>query len=80
MKLINADILIKEISRAPVWTSLAVKEMINEHITYDIVRCKDCNQSVEYATEFGTMYFCEWYRWYNEADDYCSYGERKESE
>ena len=36
MKLIDADALKKEISRAPVWTALSVKEMIDELNNIDL--------------------------------------------
>lgn len=68
MKLVNADLLIKEISRAPVWTSLSVKEMINEHITYEVVRCRDCKRQKACVTFEGL----------NDLNGYCSMGERSE--
>ena len=70
MKTVNADELKKEISKAPVWTAIAVKEMIDE-MTNTQVQCKECKHKDEIVN-----YCYENDRDVN-SDDYCSYGERE---
>ena len=75
-KLIDAEALKKEIGRAPVWTALSVKELIDEQV--DIVRCKECKWADWYKTADGEQ-FCYCIETGNggrTADDYCSYAER----
>lgn len=46
----------------------------------EVVRCKDCGLCVETADRFGKGLFCrKWNRdWQRvQADDFCSYGERR---
>lgn len=71
MKMVNADDLKKELSKAPVWTALAVKEMIDE-MTNTQVRCKECkwDKAQMIPKEVKCIY-------QHNADDYCSYGERE---
>ena len=68
MKILNADDLKKEISKAPVWTALSVKEMIDEMST-DLVRCKECKYYDDGWCNFNDSGFDD--------DGYCSYGERE---
>lgn len=45
--------------------------------TLDIVRCKECKH---WWSDGGAIMFCEQTDFPTDADDFCSYGERKESE
>lgn len=74
-KLIDAEALKKEIGRAPVWTALSVKEIIDEQA--DIVRCKECEFSWVFGTEHRLCDRLGEDNWVSvNADDFCSYGER----
>ena len=43
----------------------------------EVVRCKDC----KYYNQIGKTMLCEWWDFsITKADDYCSYGERKEDD
>ena len=59
-------------------------EEIMQLPTIDLVRCKDCMWWINNLTEFSADEDFLQCRWNEEespnADDYCSYGERKESE
>ena len=55
----------------------------NEPTAIDIVRCKECrhwfcHNDVDYDQSKFT-YYCEVHGIFFEGDDYCSFGERKES-
>lgn len=62
-------------------SGLKVLVMIDQEPTADVeevVRCKDCQYCKE--SEVTDRLFCDWHREYfeTEADNFCSYGERKE--
>ena len=78
---IDADALITDLNKGlwgKDWDKVLAEAIINEAPSIDIVRCKEC----KWAKANGT------YQWCGRldstaritADDYCSYGERKESE
>lgn len=50
---------------------------IDEAPSIDIVRCKECKY---YFSDGGAMMFCENTDFPTNADDFCSYGERREDE
>ena len=86
---IDADVLIRKIQDGHKFGSLTITELISECPTADVVevvRCKDCKYICHYTdghlecrlladlkpipTTYCTM----------NADDFCSYGERREDE
>lgn len=68
-KYIDVEDLEKELSKAPVWTTLAVKEIIDEAPSIDIVRCAECTErDDDWCMYFGNVI---------NPDDFCSYGERE---
>lgn len=73
MKTVNADELKKELSKAPVWTAIAVKEMIDE-MTNTQVRCKECKWLTK--DQYDEPY-CGFHSIGIYADDFCSYGVKK---
>ena len=77
MKVVNADDLKKEISKAPVWTALAVKEMIDE-MTIDLVRCKECRWAYPRQGYGETGVRCVFHRFDKGDDWFCADGERRE--
>ncbi len=72
-KYIEIDELISAIKTAPVWTGLDAIERIKTLSTIDIVRCKECkwDKAQMIPKEVKCIY-------QHDADDYCSYGERRE--
>lgn len=79
MRLIDADELMEKYHKTPVWDSWVE---INNAPTIDavpVVRCKDCvmyQSSGKSGLNLGWCPVCSFVRW---GDDFCSYGERKES-
>ena len=71
--MIDEEALKKELSKAPVWTTLAVKEIIDNLPSIDIVRCQDCKHWVYNFNGCARNPCTE--PWY--ATDFCSYGERE---
>ena len=78
MKYANAETLKKELSQAPVWTALSVKEMI-DRLSIEIVRCAECkyepicSHRVQHTTYEPTSVTIGY-----KSVEWCSYGERKE--
>lgn len=91
MRLIDADALFAEFENVG-WYNNADRDEIAEPLilrapTIDavsVVRCKDCMWWINNLTEFSADEDFLECRWNEEespnADDFCSYGERKESE
>lgn len=81
MRLIDADELMEKYHKTPVWDSWVE---INNAPTIDavpVVRCKDCKHEISTAdirARTGS-YWCNYKLQPCDADDFCSYGERKES-
>ena len=81
MRYIDADTLKNEISKAPVWTALATKEMVDDHAD-DMVLCEGCRDCVEKGTGadcpsgYGYLY-CRRKKSVVNEDDYCSWGSRR---
>lgn len=75
MKMIDAEALKQEILKAPVWTGLDAITRINAMPTVDIVRCKEC---VHKGVDANDELYCELHNMGIYADDFCSYGERRE--
>ena len=79
-KFIDADEAIKEINSLTYPSSLVdVKRKLTTLPHIDIVRCKEC----KYWNTDGCWEGCgecEWAYYLTKPDDFCSYGERKESE
>lgn len=79
MRPIDADELMEKYHKTPVWDSWVE---INNAPTIDavpVVRCKDCvmyQSSGKSGLNLGWCPVCSFVRW---GDDFCSYGERKES-
>ena len=77
-KYIDVEDLEKELSKAPVWTTLAVKEIIDEAPSIDIVRCKECKHNYNTAINHGKMQpRCDFMDAKLRADDFCSYGQKR---
>lgn len=77
--MIDEEALKKELSKAPVWTTLAVKEIVENTPSIDIVCCIDCR----YCSERGGHANCNGYfictnlnRMVDESD-YCVWGRRE---
>ena len=67
------------------WLRVGCAYVIRELPTIDIVRCKECKYFIDNLTEDDTdeaYDSCrwDWSRKIPTADDFCSYGERKEGE
>ena len=81
MRPIDADELMEKYHKTPVWDSWVE---INNAPTIDavpVVRCKDCKHEISTAdirARTGS-YWCNYKLQPCDADDFCSYGERKES-
>ena len=81
MKIVDAEVLKKEISKAPVWTALTIKELIDDNAD-DMVLCGECRECVEKGTGtdcpsgYGYLYCTRKKSVVNE-DDYCSWGVRR---
>ena len=75
VKYIDAEALKAELSKAPVWTTLAVKEMIDK--ASGCVICKDCKHWCKGDDVYGICYRCPNTRQMR-YDDFCSYGERQD--
>ena len=75
MRLVDADL-------APIYLNEKACEQIKSMPTIDavpVVRCKDCvmyQSSGKSGLNLGWCPVCSFVRW---GDDFCSYGERKES-
>lgn len=81
MRLIDADELMEKYHKTPVWDSWVE---INNAPTIDavpVVRCKDCKHSFERSERkpFGCYLHGKNGITLHDGDDFCSYGERKES-
>lgn len=48
-----------------------ILDQIDREWSINIVQCKDCKYADKYAR-------CKWVSWYNNKDDFCSRGERRE--
>lgn len=73
MRLVDADDFLKRLAVAPMIQE-AMRKAFNHMPTVDaveVVRCKDC----KYADSFAE---CKFVSWYNNKDDFCSRGERRE--
>lgn len=84
MELIDKKELIETLKKSPVWTGLDAMARINTMDTTDIVRCKECKYISIYEDE-TSFYYCALEcrpnrQWSVDETDYCSWGERKESE
>ena len=81
MKIVDAEVLKKEISKAPVWTALAIKELIDDNAD-DMVLCAECRGCVERGvgadcpSGYGYLY-CRRKKSVVSEDDYCSWGVRR---
>lgn len=82
MRLIDADELMEKYHKTPVWDSWVE---INNAPTIDavpVVRCKDCKHEISTAdirARTGS-YWCNYKLQPCDADDFCSYGKRKEEQ
>lgn len=80
MRLIDADTLEIELESAG-HLSVYLENLIDSLPTIDavpVVRCKDCiDYEPELGTNLGWCPVCSFVRW---DDDFCSYGERKETD
>ncbi len=81
MRPIDADELMEKYHKTPVWDSWVE---INNAPTIDavpVVRCKDCKHSFERSERkpFGCYLHGKNGITLHDGDDFCSYGERKES-
>ena len=71
-----ADVVIRERTDEKEWIhrmEIPLKTFLREYDFEAVVRCKDCKYADEYAR-------CGLVKWYNNEDDYCSRGERREDE
>ena len=85
MRLIDADALKKDLSENYVFYGF--RQLLNDFYealdsapSIDIVRCKECKHSNSYESTFGKGWFCWRDHVKRNADDFCSYGERKDDE
>ena len=81
MRLIDADKLKDEfIGKQELWHYTGIRAWIDSAPTVDavkVVRCSDC----KYYNQIGKTMLCEWWHFsITKADDFCSYGERKEDD
>ena len=58
----------------------AILANIDDAPSIDIVRCKECKHYNSYESTFGKGWFCWRDNVKRNADDFCSYGERKDDE
>ena len=78
MKYIDAEALKAELSKAPVWTTLAVKELVDDE-AFEIVHCTECR----YCKEQGGHANCDGYLYCTRRKSlvdetcFCSWGEEK---
>lgn len=80
-KYIEIDELISAIKTAPVWTGLDAITRIKTLPSIDIVRCKECRWNENTCINHGEMKpRCKFTDYVHTADDFCSYGERKDKE
>lgn len=84
MRIIDADALIDRLDycvKEGMGSTIAFtfKHMVEEAPSIDIVRCKECRHRNE-RCGMGEHRWCEILNMSTTPDDYCSYGERKESE
>ena len=78
MKYIDAEALKAELSKAPVWTTLAVKELVNDE-AFEIVHCDECRYCKEqggHANCNGYLY-CTRRKTLVDETCFCSWGEEK---
>lgn len=79
MRLIDADALIERWNNMSVRGRTEFDQEIMVAPSIDIVQCKECKYYND--EDYGEpTRWCEWHESVVDADNYCSYGERKESE
>lgn len=79
MRLIDADALMEKYHQTTVWNSWVE---INNAPTIDavlVIRCKDCKHEIStpQMRELTGKYWCKYKLLPCNADDFCSYGERR---
>lgn len=78
MRLIDADALLEKYNKTTVWDSWVEINIAPTIDAVPVVRCKDCiDYEPELGTDLGWCPVCSFVRW---GDDFCSYGERKETD
>ena len=78
MRLIDADALLEKYNKTTVWDSWVEINIAPTIDAVPVVRCKDCiDYEPELGTNLGWCPVCSFVRW---DDDFCSYGERKETD
>ena len=82
---IDADAFLKEYCKPYPHVYMAMSKAMADAPSIDIVRCRECRYFIDNLTEddtdeaYGECCF-DWDIKMPTADDFCSYGERKESE
>lgn len=79
MRLIDADALMEKYDKTTVWDSWVEINCAPTIDAVPVVRCKDCRYetSNQHARELTGQYWCKHKLQPCNADDFCSYGERR---
>ena len=79
MRLIDADALMEKYDKTTVWDSGVEINCAPTIDAVPVVRCKDCRYetSNQHARELTGQYWCKYKLQPCNADDFCSYGERR---